>query len=92
VLGDVEEGTVYCGQIAGLIDELKSAKEVITGIIEGAQVLVRELWEVSSARQASPHFQRPAGQKTPYSRKRQGGSEHCDGEGEKKRSNANPET
>jgi enoyl-[acyl-carrier protein] reductase II len=45
--GDVEEGTVYCGQIAGLIDELKTAKEVITGIIEGAQVLVRELREAS---------------------------------------------
>jgi enoyl-[acyl-carrier protein] reductase II len=48
--GDVEEGTVYCGQIAGLIGQLKSAKEVITEIIEGAQTLARELGEASSAR------------------------------------------
>jgi enoyl-[acyl-carrier protein] reductase II len=41
--GDVEEGTVYCGQIAGLIGELKSAKEVISEIIEGAETLVKEL-------------------------------------------------
>lgn len=45
--GDVEEGTIYCGQIAGLIGELKSAKEVITGIIEGAEALVNELGAVS---------------------------------------------
>lgn len=41
--GDIEEGTIYCGQIAGLISELKSAKEVITEIIEGARVLLKEL-------------------------------------------------
>ena len=41
--GEIEEGTIYCGQIAGLISELKSAKEVITEIIEGARVLLKEL-------------------------------------------------
>jgi enoyl-[acyl-carrier protein] reductase II len=45
--GDVEEGTVYCGQIAGLIRELESAREVITEISEGAEVLVRELGKAS---------------------------------------------
>jgi enoyl-[acyl-carrier protein] reductase II len=45
--GDVEEGTVYCGQIAGVIGELKSAKAVITEMVEGAQVLLRELREAS---------------------------------------------
>ncbi len=45
--GDVEEGTIYCGQIAGLIAELKSAKEVITEIIEGAESLCKELEKIS---------------------------------------------
>jgi len=45
--GDVEEGTIYCGQIAGLIAELKSAKEVITEIIEGAGSLCNELEKIS---------------------------------------------
>jgi enoyl-[acyl-carrier protein] reductase II len=45
--GDVEEGTIYCGQIAGLIGELKSAKEVIRDIIEGAEVLIKELEKIS---------------------------------------------
>lgn len=41
--GDVEEGTVYCGQIAGMIGELKTAREVIKEIIEGAEVRLMEL-------------------------------------------------
>jgi len=45
--GDVEEGTVYCGQIAGIISELKSVKEVITEVMEEATSLVKELGEVS---------------------------------------------
>jgi enoyl-[acyl-carrier protein] reductase II len=44
--GDVEEGTIYCGQIAGLIAEVKSAKEVVREIIEGAQALVNHLRKV----------------------------------------------
>jgi enoyl-[acyl-carrier protein] reductase II len=43
--GDVEEGSLYCGQIAGLINELKSASQVIGEIIEGAQALVKRLGE-----------------------------------------------
>jgi enoyl-[acyl-carrier protein] reductase II len=41
--GDVEEGTIYCGQIAGLIHGLKRAEEVISEIMAGAGVLVKEL-------------------------------------------------
>lgn len=41
--GEVEEGTIYCGQIAGLISELKDAGEVIEEIIRGAEALVKEL-------------------------------------------------
>jgi enoyl-[acyl-carrier protein] reductase II len=48
-LGDVQEGTVYCGQIAGLIDELRSAKEVIAEIISGAKILVEGLKGISHA-------------------------------------------
>jgi enoyl-[acyl-carrier protein] reductase II len=47
--GDVKEGTVYCGQIAGLIDELKNAKEVIAEIIGGAKTLVEGLKDISHA-------------------------------------------
>jgi enoyl-[acyl-carrier protein] reductase II len=47
--GDVQEGTVYCGQIAGLIDELKNAKEVIAEIIGGAKTLVEGLKDISHA-------------------------------------------
>ena len=41
--GEVEEGTIYCGQIAGLISELKGAGEVVEEIIKGAEALVKEL-------------------------------------------------
>jgi len=41
--GDVEEGTIYCGQIAGMIGELKSAREVIVEIIEGAKAILGNL-------------------------------------------------
>ncbi len=41
--GDVEEGTVYCGQIAGLIDELNSVKDVMAEIIKGADTLITKL-------------------------------------------------
>ncbi len=45
--GDVEEGTVYCGQIAGIISELKSVHTVITEILEEATNLVKYLEEAS---------------------------------------------
>lgn len=38
--GDVEEGSVYCGQIGGMIRELKSVKEVIDDIIAEAEAIV----------------------------------------------------
>jgi enoyl-[acyl-carrier protein] reductase II len=43
--GEVEEGTIYCGEIAGLIHELKSAEEVIRDVVEGAELWLRELNE-----------------------------------------------
>jgi NAD(P)H-dependent flavin oxidoreductase YrpB (nitropropane dioxygenase family) len=42
----VEEGTIYCGQIAGLIHELKPAGEVVEEIIKGAEALVKQLGKV----------------------------------------------
>ncbi len=48
-LGDIQEGTVYCGQIAGLIDELKNARDVIAEIIGGAETLLEELKGISQA-------------------------------------------
>jgi enoyl-[acyl-carrier protein] reductase II len=47
--GEVEEGTIYCGQIAGLISELKSAREVVEEIIKGAETLVKELGRILDA-------------------------------------------
>jgi len=41
--GEVEEGTIYCGQIAGLISEVKRARDVVEEIIKGAEALVKEL-------------------------------------------------
>ncbi len=46
--GDVEEGTIYCGQIAGLIGDLKNARDVVAEIIEGAGALVKDLGETST--------------------------------------------
>ncbi len=43
VEGDVEEGTIYCGQIAALMGQLKRADEVISEIIQGAETLLRAL-------------------------------------------------
>jgi enoyl-[acyl-carrier protein] reductase II len=41
--GDVEEGTVYCGQIGGLITGLMHAGDVVRETIEGAEKVVKEL-------------------------------------------------
>ena len=44
--GDVVNGTVMAGQIAGLIKEEKSCEEIIRGIVAQAETLVkREPWE-----------------------------------------------
>ncbi|MBU7005484.1 enoyl-[acyl-carrier-protein] reductase FabK [Phosphitispora fastidiosa] len=41
--GDTETGTVACGQIAGLIKEIKTAEEIINEIITGARSVVATL-------------------------------------------------
>jgi enoyl-[acyl-carrier protein] reductase II len=41
--GDVENGTIYCGQISGLISELKSVKDVINETMEGAKSVFSDL-------------------------------------------------
>jgi enoyl-[acyl-carrier protein] reductase II len=38
--GDIEDGSVYCGQIGGLIREIKSVQEVIDDLIEEARKVV----------------------------------------------------
>jgi enoyl-[acyl-carrier protein] reductase II len=42
--GEVEEGTVYCGQIAGLIKELKPVKEIMEGIMAEAKTELENLY------------------------------------------------
>lgn len=41
--GDVDEGTVYCGQIGGMITELKAAGDVVREMIKGAEDVVKVL-------------------------------------------------
>lgn len=41
--GEIDEGTIYCGQIAGLLDQLKSVNEVISEIIDEAASAVKML-------------------------------------------------
>jgi enoyl-[acyl-carrier protein] reductase II len=43
VEGDCEEGTVYCGQIGGYVQEMKSAREVIEETIAEAKTIVAAL-------------------------------------------------
>lgn len=43
VEGDCEEGTVYCGQIGGYVQEMKSAAEVIEETITEAKAIVTSL-------------------------------------------------
>jgi enoyl-[acyl-carrier protein] reductase II len=38
--GDIEDGSVYCGQIGGIIREIKSVQEVIDDLIEEARKVV----------------------------------------------------
>ncbi|MGC9325773.1 MAG: NAD(P)H-dependent flavin oxidoreductase [Desulfomonilia bacterium] len=47
--GNIEEGSVYCGQIGGMIREIKSVKEVIDDTIEQAQDILRTLHSLVSA-------------------------------------------
>jgi enoyl-[acyl-carrier protein] reductase II len=41
--GDIDEGSVYCGQIGGMIQEIKNVKEVIDDIIREAKAVVASL-------------------------------------------------
>ncbi|PKM42671.1 MAG: hypothetical protein CVV03_09525 [Firmicutes bacterium HGW-Firmicutes-8] len=41
--GDCETGTVACGQIAGLIKEIKPAKAIVDEIVEGAKTVIQNL-------------------------------------------------
>jgi enoyl-[acyl-carrier protein] reductase II len=41
--GNIDEGSVYCGQIGGMIKELKNVKGVIDDIIGEAEAVVRSL-------------------------------------------------
>ncbi len=45
--GEIEDGTIYCGQIAGLIKELKNAGQVVEEIISTAEILLKDLAEMS---------------------------------------------
>ncbi len=46
--GEIEEGTIYCGQIAGLIKEMKSAGQVITETISSAEAILKDLSAIIS--------------------------------------------
>jgi len=41
--GDLEEGVIACGQCVGLIHEIKSVKEIIEEIIQGAKAILERL-------------------------------------------------
>lgn len=41
--GDIDNGSVMAGQISGLINEVKSAKEIIEDIVKEAEVLLQNL-------------------------------------------------
>jgi NAD(P)H-dependent flavin oxidoreductase YrpB (nitropropane dioxygenase family) len=47
--GDPDAAPIACGQIAGLIDEIKSVKEVIDGIISEAEMLLARLNDLTVA-------------------------------------------
>ena len=40
--GDVENGSIMSGQIAGLVNEIRPVKDVIEGIFEEAQKVLEE--------------------------------------------------
>jgi len=49
VQGDCEEGTVYCGQIGGCVDSIKSAREVIEETIAEAKRIIESLQPLARA-------------------------------------------
>jgi enoyl-[acyl-carrier protein] reductase II len=49
IQGDCEEGTVYCGQIGGCVDTIKSAREVIEETIAEAGAILASLQALARA-------------------------------------------
>jgi len=43
MLGEIDEGTMTCGQGVGLIKKELSVKEVIDGMVQGAETLLNRL-------------------------------------------------
>lgn len=43
VLGDVKEGSILCGQIAGMIGQVQSVEEIITDIMQESQTILGRL-------------------------------------------------
>lgn len=41
--GDVDSGSVMCGQIAGLVNDIKSCKEIIEDMFNGTEYLINQL-------------------------------------------------
>jgi nitronate monooxygenase len=41
--GNLEDGSMACGQVVGLVREVVSAKELLQSIIEGAEAILREI-------------------------------------------------
>ena len=39
--GDINDAMIYCGQVAGLINEIPSVKEIIDGIVSEA----KQVWQ-----------------------------------------------
>jgi nitronate monooxygenase len=48
--GMLNEGLIHCGQAVGLINEIKSAKEVINEIVEGAVKIYQRLGKILEAK------------------------------------------
>jgi len=43
VEGDTQYGTVACGQIAGMVKEIKPVREILMEIMEGAEAVLHNL-------------------------------------------------
>jgi nitronate monooxygenase len=41
--GDIDDGIISCGQVAGLIEDVPSIKEVVDTIISGAKEICEKL-------------------------------------------------
>lgn len=48
VEGDCEEGSLYCGQIGGLVREIKSAKDVILDMMMDAEKIIKDMGRMTA--------------------------------------------